>query len=767
MQALALELLYLAVAMKGFHFKFGCLAVFLWVLLLEYLAVAADRPQIDEGRLKFWKEIQDVNLSAFLPYPEIHLVPKYMKASDLPSELRSDKDFEKIASVFKFLENDEADKAYLKADDFITHSKNANLNEWVYFLKADCLFKVQDKKNELDRKYNLVLEEYQDAVRRFPLNPAISRIVYQIGLTQLKMGFYDDVQSTVDRGLRDYNATDLAADYHLLIAESEFLAKDDVKATQEYSFIIQKFPTTDAAVDAAFRKAVILFRKGDYKLAMKVYEELDKYHSDETQKLKMEVEPELADKYVDRAFYAETVYLNGRDVEAAKLFQDLANLFPKNPVTAFLLFRLGDTYRRRGEIRAAESIYADVVKNFSKEPIVKALGNIRLADLYFLTDDLRAGKMNEKLYDQAFEISRQIGNDPVAAIALVKLSAYYLAFKILPKAQSVLKQYRDTFKDPLPNTEWVNQHYFRTVEVEILDNYNREDYLAALTTYLVYEKNQATGNFTDTRVLLKLADAAEKLSLQDKAAQILNRVIYLEKSSAGRQEALLKLVQIYIAEGDLRKASERLRRFNFAYPATPLKNLYEMYWGHLYTKLKNNDQAATHYELAIAAANKSGIPKNVYEVRQSYLQLGELYQAMSLSPKAIDAYLKYIKLISNYNSSPLSEFKITLRDKFNVKVSRYRIADLYFDMQDYVRALDAYKTVIKEIKEEPFYSHARYRIGECYLALNDRTAALAAFKDMQATGTATAATNNLWVKAAATYIQGVNMEVKYGIRIFN
>jgi tetratricopeptide (TPR) repeat protein len=83
-------------------------------------------------------------------------------------------------------------------------------------------------------------------------------------------------------------------------------------------------------------------------------------------------------------------------------------------------------------------------------------------------------------------------------------------------------------------------------------------------------------------------------------------------------------------------------------------------------------------------------------------------------------------------------------------------------MRDYVKALQAYQKVGKTITEEPFHSHALYRIGECYLALNDRKAALAAFAQVESKDP-----NNLWLRAAQSYIQSVEMEVNNGIRIFN
>jgi TolA-binding protein len=83
-------------------------------------------------------------------------------------------------------------------------------------------------------------------------------------------------------------------------------------------------------------------------------------------------------------------------------------------------------------------------------------------------------------------------------------------------------------------------------------------------------------------------------------------------------------------------------------------------------------------------------------------------------------------------------------------------------MKDFVRALESYRELAKNVKEEPFASHARFRMGECLLELGDKQAALEVFKEIKSENQ-----DNLWARAAQSYIKTVEMEVKYGIRIIN
>ncbi len=744
------------------------LALLLWLVALEILSSQAwfvhaatgidlldDKPS---SRLEFRQRIKDVNISAFIEMPQITLEPVFMAQSAIPKENLNPDLFKSFKAIDdKAAETNEYDKGFIALDKFSKKVQGDSIAEWVTFAKADYLFKVHAEREE--KKYNLPLEEYQDAIRRYPLNSQLPRALYQIGLLQLKMGLYAEVDVTMARALKEYPSSEYVAQYHLLVGESAFFSNDDIRANNEYSYVIEKFPKSEAAADSAFRKAFILFRKGEYSKALEVYQDLEKFHSDRIATLRMKKDPQQIDKYVDRVYYAETLFLNSRYGEASSIYQDLANLFPKHDIAPFVLIRFADCYYHRRKTRAAIAMYQDIIKRFHSNPLAVAVANIHLSSLYFLSNDMRGPRDNETLLQNAFENARKAENEPVSSLALARLANHYLYYQIFPKAQQTLAKYRELYRNT-PNQKYIDDQYIKTVELEIYDYYRREDYLAALATYLVIDRKGEAKNFGNTKVLIALADAAKKMSLYEKATQILNRVVYLEKTSEGRQEALLKLIDLLIVEKDLRRASERLRRFNFAYPTSPYGHLYEMYWGELYSSLNNSEQAINHYERALVAAQNK--PTARYEIRHLYLKISDHYERQKLPLKAIDSYESYVKAVAEFESSALTQAWVTPRDRHLVKVAKFRIADLYFGMRDYVRALESYRVVVRDVTEEPFLTHARFRQGECFLALDDRAAALKAFQSIEAKDP-----NNLWARSAKSYIQTVEMEEKYGIRILN
>jgi len=206
----------------------------------------------------------------------------------------------------------------------------------------------------------------------------------------------------------------------------------------EFTNLIDEFPRSSPAVDAAFRKAFIHFAKSEFEQSFRVYQNLERYHSEEVEKLKLRNESEGHGRFLDRIYYAETIFLNGLYDESARLFQDLANLSPKDPLAPILLVRLADTYFERGQFKAAEHLYQLVIKDQDGKSLASSFGKVHLADLWFLTSDVRAHRENERLYVQAREEADKMQQIELAAFAAERWAGYLLHFGSVAKPQTVL-----------------------------------------------------------------------------------------------------------------------------------------------------------------------------------------------------------------------------------------------------------------------------------------------------------------------------------------
>lgn len=718
------------------------------------LQYALHSQEMIQARVQLLNEIGDIQLGRVLGRPPISIRSLFMDIDKSTLDLRDEKGFAEIQKILDIWKSGNAQESYIQAARYLEKYPSSIFSEWLHFFKADALFRVQEGKDK--PQYSLSLEDYELAIRRYPLSAHVERALYQMALSEVRSGLFQESQVTIRKALKEFPNGLWYADFLLLSGEAYLLSKNLDAALSEFSQLIRRFPKSSAAVDAAFRRAYLYFERNKFNDALKTYEDLDRYHSQVLQYLQMQTEASAENKFADRVLYAETLYLNGRHSEAAKIFQALGNLFPKDPRAPLLWIRFGDSFLLRNMMNPARAMYEFVAKEFKSSPAAQAWANIKTADLNFLSGSVRAQQENWELLEKAFQLTLTVQPE-VASLALAKLVQFGIFSKSYARAQVILEQYRSLFPKGA-EIAWVNRKSSELLEKEILDHYKAGDYLAALTRFITHENDETV--FKNAEVLFRLSDAARELDLIEKSSEILNRIIYLEESSSFRQIALLRLAENLISQGEHKKASERLRRFNFAYPKTAYQYLYDKLWGDLYRALKNAPRALEHYERAIRGIGAQENRK--IELRQVLLYLAELYESEGLSLKAIEAYEAYLRIYEKPEQVILRGIPLTDRDKHQIKVAQYRIADTYFEMRDYVRALTSYQRVSERIKDEPFLSHARYRIGECFLALGDRQAAIKAFKDLKSDDP-----QNIWVRAAKAYVDGVQMEVNYGIRIFN
>ncbi|TVQ78242.1 MAG: hypothetical protein EA369_07180 [Bradymonadales bacterium] len=719
-------------------------AVFFWMLCLHGLASAFGAPKI-----------QDLPLSFYLPSPPIQLEPSWLDLSTIPSQLRADQEFPEISRIFDLVNESEFQRAYVEASRYIDRHPTTPFQEWLYYFKADVLYRIQLKSPR--PQLSLALEDYEMASRLYPRSEFLPRALYHMGLIQLESGHHVEVEQIASRALTDFPTSDLVPMFSVLSGEQAFRAGDYEKALREFSLVIRRYPRNEAAADSAFRRAYLLYRSGNFEEALKTYQDLERYHGEAFRFLRMEANPSSPKRFLDRIFFGETLFLTERYQEASDVFQNLGNRFPNHEYAPLVWIRFGDSYLGMQQFVAAQRIYERTAQDASALDQFRALARIQQAGLLQKRKVPSSGAAARGLLDEAFSIALDANERELAALALAHLVEVNLSLPNFPRAKAILEQLRDEFPEHR-NLAWQRERLIFVLETEIVDYHRAGDLLAALTVYLVNE-SRLSGQFRNVDTLLKLADAATDLQLFEKATDILNRVIYIESSDQARQKAFLKLVHVLVHKGDFRRASERLRRFNFAYPTTPLRYLYEKRWGDLYKGLGNFQRAVSHYERALSSAERDG--PALHSIRRIHMELGRLYQELALPLKAVASYQRFIGIFADRERVKLSGLEFTDADRHLVQVAHYRVADLYFETRDFVQALGAYRQVLMNVQEEPFRSHAQYRIGEAYLALNDRRAAVEAFRELKSEDP-----QNLWFLAAQAYIESVNLEVENEIRIF-
>ena len=81
--------------------RFILLTLFVWMFVLHIAARASTGtlPQIQIDRVRLWNELKPLTLADFLDVPTITLKPSYLSKTDLPVDVRSDKEFKMIEEL--------------------------------------------------------------------------------------------------------------------------------------------------------------------------------------------------------------------------------------------------------------------------------------------------------------------------------------------------------------------------------------------------------------------------------------------------------------------------------------------------------------------------------------------------------------------------------------------------------------------------------------------------------------------------------------------
>ncbi len=726
-------------------------ALLLWIFVLE-------------SKNLFGFNVRTPEISQLIKAQKTHLIPLFLSVAEIPAAVDREVESQILKSLFEMVEKNQNQEAYIGIGNFIEKHPNFSLNTWLLYLKADLIFKIFLARGQGD--WNLVLEEYEQALKKSPNHPRAPAAFYQMAYVKNILSRPFDVEKTIQEAMERF-PQNLLTPYFLLLNADRFIRdRDYEQGLAILDIILKDYPNHITAKEAAFRKAFSLVQSNQFRQAILLFQRIQASYPQDFNFSKKNEDPDYPDRLIDQFIFAEALYRAGSYEQASSAFQSLGNLFPHHENAAFSWIRYADTFFKRKRYQAAQQIYEHVISKYPTNSLAVAVARMRFVESLRETDRLRYEREVEKQLELAARQSMKLESEILAEAAWIQLANYLIGAGMTVKSKRVLEILREQFLSA-PSANWVKQEYEKIIEKadreyaeaiqqEILGHYQMNDRLAALTTYLANESIK----YTNVEALLRAGEAAIEMDLFDKAESILSRVVYLESNSLARQDALLKLIDIMIKKKDIRRAAERLRRFNFAYPVSALKFRYEKSWGDIYKDLNRPERAIRHYEESIRLAQL--VPGGIISIRSIYLDLGEMYSKVKLPGKAVEAYSQLIQLYRDKEKFKMESIPKTKRDEHNLNLARYRIADIYFDTRDFAQAVAAYQSVSQVILVEPVRSHALYRMGECYLALEDRQSALEIFQKL-----ADQKPTNFWTRAAEAYIKTVRMESEHGIRILN
>jgi tetratricopeptide (TPR) repeat protein len=419
-----------------------------------------------------------------------------------------------------------------------------------------------------------IIEQYRTLLREDPYSTNAKRAAWRIGDVYRSEGWYQEAQIAYQHalGLSEHDSYDANRAMLGLGYALRGLGKWKDSA-QTLDNVLKRTTDPTLLAYASMGQAHSLYRLGRMKDAETLYESLDGRWPVVFRK----------DPYA-LLRYADTAGEGHRPSIMREQLLRFYNLYPSRPENPFVLLHIGDSHREAGRWSEAGLFYAALLSQYPDAPVM-AMAKLRYADVQERRDPeegvihLRqtvASRLSniplapgESLNPrELFEKSaHQYENSAVGSEALFHLAE---AFERVGKRDEALATYEQVVlrtgkvqDDPWPDKSGAQLVTFLRPRLE-----------AALKTHDDFELvslfhrhgPQADRLYAGTDLLLKVADAHQRLGFPVEAAKVYQSLIRDPKAEPLHEVALMGLGRSYLAQKDLRAARSVFERYRLQFP---------------------------------------------------------------------------------------------------------------------------------------------------------------------------------------------------------
>lgn len=240
----------------------------------------------------------------------------------------------------------------LKAADLLKDKPlPIDLLEEVLYARLQSLFVINS--HTLKEKGVDIISAANEALNANPNSENIPEALFALALTSLALDHTDQAQAHVDTLHRRY-PNDADTPISILYLANHYLAKGEfVKASHYLTILIEDYPTSVFAQEAALLQTKSLHKQGDLKKTMTFIDFMDRRWN----KLYL-TEPEYFSIRAD----VEEAYKNYQT--SISTYWLMYNLDPKGKDSDFALHKIGNLYHELGQKDDARSVLEELVKSF-------------------------------------------------------------------------------------------------------------------------------------------------------------------------------------------------------------------------------------------------------------------------------------------------------------------------------------------------------------------------------------------------------------------
>jgi TolA-binding protein len=666
------------------------------------------------------------------------------------------------------------------------YPKSELLDESLFNLGAAWYSQAQQSKKT--DEYVQAEKAYSQLLQQFPKSSFAGRALFYRGESLYQQNKLQEAIDSYAAMIRNHPREELLADayYAMGVAQEALQKSDDAQAT--FATFHSKFPKHALATEVRMRQAEILFAKGDFAPAQKLFSEISAVK-----------EFALADTAMLRE--ARCLYELGKYEDAGNLYWNVPRQFPKTKhydaavlagakcfflVGKYQATRTGlELVAKRDVPEAAEAkqwiaraylkeknpqqalqVLEEAIKTHAESP---ALPDLLLARIDALNEIPARRRETVALYADFAKSWPQH--------ELAPQSLYLAALTALDvDDHEAAKTHSATFLSQFPNHKLAADVQFIAAEARLLSR----DYAAAEQQYRGFlQKHAAHTNAPQARVRLGLtlqlegkhSDAigvleAAQTSLQDanlkseslaligrsqaalnqyqQAAQSLEKSLQTKPDREQSDETLLALAEAYRHLGRQNDAADKLQQLLTQYPkstrveeatfrlaeAAYAQENFAQAMIHYTTVVKNwpNGTFAPHAQFGLGWTH---FKRNDFQgAAEAMTQLASRYNKSELAAKGL-----YVRALARYQlgefaaaTSDVNEFLLSKPTKTETLDAQYLLGLALAAQQKYAEAARTFAAVLAADPKYPSADKVAYELGWAYVELGQKQDSIAAFR---------------------------------------
>ncbi|MCG8338982.1 MAG: tetratricopeptide repeat protein [Proteobacteria bacterium] len=674
------------------------------------------------------------NKNVLVTDPDEELIQEKKKVAEKKLEIeKRDKFLTRLfTDAEKFYKIGRFNQASLKFKNIYNFAPDSEIGVRSAFRAADSLFQQQRRKPVKGNEH-FVNQEYKSAISAALIADVgyedIPRAYYNIGRNHLNLKFYEDAFNQFEILVQNYPESPYAKNalFHQGVIH---LNMERYSKSVE---LLDKFVeenTSSPLIHAAYYKI------GEAQFQLKRYKDaktsFEKAWSLDAEYMKKD--PELM-------FHMGEAYFENQEYNTARaIYEELIDLYPREPFSNLVAIRIGDFLREEEKYEDAIKAYEKAINRFPNELLL--IGKMRIANILSERPNSEDYKKALDIYN--FIITKHVLSDQLEEATLRRALTLSL-FNHYADAITSLETFCERFPENVyVKNEIIHDRILETIKAYISDFYFQGKHLDALGVYEKYEKQyflrselsacfhpipgerrrETVARLSKKAPLFLISDSYYRLGLYDKALAINKHILSDEKDPIA-PIVLFNQGKIFDAKDEYAKAQEEYGTFITLYREHIYTPLVKKALGDSYFKIHKPDRITRAIRIYRQTIRDYQDSDNMLEreiVPECWFALGNLYQGIGQYDDSIDAY----KNVLNFYEHPLQSKNV---DEY-VMDTHFILGNLYLELNQLPEALETYNNAIRLFPDSDKTPWAKYYKGEIFVKNNQKDEALKIFEEL-------------------------------------